>query len=609
MTRNSRCRIGSCRLLLALTCGAGLWAGCESREDRESVPSGQTLPPSKATIDLPAEPPATRPAGMLPRFRMIGAEQGIDFERYDDMRGQHRIIEANGGGVALFDFDRDGWPDVFFVNGCPVPAGMTDPEYRGKLFHNREGQRFNPVTESSQFLQYGYSCGCAVGDFDADGFDDLYITAFGRNALWRNNGDGTFSDVTEETGTGDPNWGTSAAFGDVDRDGDLDLYVVNYLDESAESPRLCPHEKSPTGYVSCSPALFGGVDDVLFLSDGSGGFVDATERCGLTGRKGKGLGVVISDLDGDLQPEVYVANDGEPNFLWVIDPGHADDQQGDSGDSRRRLLFEDRALISGTALNESGFAQASMGIAAGDYNNDGTIDLFLTHFIDDTNTLYANRGGLVFQDVTRTSQLAGSSRTMLSFGTVFLDADNDGMLDLFVANGHVDDLTWLGEGEPYKMSPQLYRNAGTGTFEDISFWSGDYFRKQWIGRGAASGDLNRDGRMDLAVSHQLSPSVLLPNETPVEHQAIVLRLAGTLANRNGYGTRAELSVGDRTFIRELTPGVSFQSACVPELHFGLGTMDLAELRINWPSGRIDIFPEVTSGHFVAVEGGGLFALP
>jgi hypothetical protein len=268
----------------------------------------------------------------------------------------------------------------------------------------------------------------------------------------------------------------------------------------------------------------------------------------------------------------------------------------------------DRALASGTALNESGFAQASMGVAAGDYNSDGRTDLFLTHFLNETNTLYANRGGLVFEDVTRASQLGGSSLRMLGFGTMFLDAENDGTLDLFVANGYVEDLTWLGEGIPYHMSPQLYRNSGKGTFEEVSIWCGDYFEREWIGRGAASGDLNRDGRIDLAVSHQLAPSLVLRNETRTENEAIVLQLAGTRSNRNGFGARVELTVADNTIVRELTPGISFQSACLPELHLGLGASTHGELKICWPSGLCDVFTHVPPGHFVAVERRGLYPM-
>ena len=550
-----------------------------------SVPGGERKPPP----------------GVLPSFVVIGAESGLDFQRFDDISRFRRILEVNGGGVGLLDFDRDGFLDVFFTNGCKLPIPHQDLTRRCEFFQNRTDFQFKRITESSGIRQSGYTFGCAVGDYDADGFEDLYITAFGRNSLWRNNGDGTFSDATEETGTEAIAWSSSAAFADLNRDGHLDLYVVNYLDESDRSPRLCANQASPDGYESCSPSLFDGVDDVLFLSNGRGGFVDATKEAGLSGLKGKGLGVAIGDFDQNGDPEIFVANDGEANFLFV----RSDAEKTGSESAPEIPRFEERAILSGVALNESGYAQASMGVAVGDYDRDSRQDLFLTHFYNDSNTLYENRGDMVFADASRRSQLGATSRLSLGWGTVFLDADNNGWLDLFAANGHIEDRTWTELNEPYRMRPLMYRNEEDGTFANVSEWTGEYFRQAWLGRGAAAGDLDRDNRMDLAVSHQLAPSVVLRNTTETDSKAITICLAGQKSNRNGYGAKVALLGADPPLVRELAGGGSFQSASAAEIHLGLGDKATAGIRIEWPSGQIDSHQNLDPGQWLAVEGGGV----
>lgn len=584
------------------------WCGCGNRAPSSPV---DRPPPQRLASEVPSTegehttPPAGMPTatGVTPSFAIIGAEAGLDFQRFDDITGQRRILETTGGGAALLDFDRDGWLDLFFTNGCRLPLRPDDRDTPSELFRHRPRLSFTRSTTAAGLTQYGYAQGCAVGDFDADGFDDLYVTAYGENRLWHNNGDGTFTDVTDVTGTAVPRWSTSAAFADVNGDGVLDLYVVNYLDESDRHPRLCPNPASPDGYEGCSPALFSGVDDVLFLGDGAGGFVDVSSASGISGHPGKGLGVVISDLDGDGTPEISVANDGEANFLFV--------RRGETAAAGAPplLQFEERALLCGVALNERGFAQASMGIAAGDYDANGTIDLFLTHFFADTNTLYINDGGLSFRDGTRGSGLGETSRQLLGFGTLFVDYDNDRWLDLFVANGHVDDRTWMSPPQPYAMPPQLYRNNRNGTFTEVSSESGDYFRQRWLGRGVAGGDLDRDGKLDLAVSHQLAPSLVLHNETVTRSNSLTVQLVGTVSNRNGYGVKVELVGASPPLVRELSGGTSYQSAPAPELHVGLGEAEAATLRITWPSGTIDVQENLAAGTWIAVEGGPVLRSP
>lgn len=578
---------------------------------------GASNPPAVETTSAPVGKAETRPAGAAskstsktpddrrPSFRVLGRDAGIDFERMDDIRGQRRILEANGGGVAMFDFDGDGWLDLFFTNGCRLPLKEDDRSTRSELYRNLGDARFAKVTDPAQVRQFGYTHGCAVGDYDADGFDDLYVTAYGPNGFWRNNGDGTFDEVTEITGTRVGSWSASAAFSDVNGDEILDLYVTTYLNESDETPRECPNPRSPDGYEQCPPAKFEGLDDALFLGDGSGRFIDVSASSGIGGLRGKGLGVVICDFNRDRRPEIYVANDGEPNFLFVAS-SNTDADSGDLPGGTRPVHFEERGLASGVALNEAGFAQASMGIAAGDYDGNGTIDLFLTNFFGDTNTLYSNRGNLAFVDVTRATRLGPPSRNRLGWGTVFLDVDNDGWLDLFVANGHVDDRTWMAQGEPYRMQPLLHLNNRDGTYTDVSQRSGEYFQSSVLGRGVAMGDLDRDGRIDLAVSHQLSPSVALRNETERASSSLVIRLVGTHSNRNGYGASLEFETSEGVAVRDLVGGASFQSASALELHVGLGTAAVGSLKIRWPSGGEENHAEVSAGRWIAVEGRGLY---
>lgn len=587
------------KILYCLVCMM-FTSGCGSEKEMDKkLP---TPPLSSPALNRPPETKA-RPSGTLPSFRTVGAEAGFDFERFDDIGKLHRILEVNGGGVALFDFDRDGLLDVFMTNGCRLPLKTDDRSSPSEFFRNRGEMQFERITNQSLITQLGFATGCAVGDYNADGFDDLYVTAFGRNALWHNNGDGTFSDLTDKTGTHVPQWSSSAAFADINGDGHLDLYVVNYLEESDESPKLCPNPGSPDGYAQCTPASFEGVDDVLFLSDGKGHFVDATATSGMAGLRGKGLDVVIGDLDGDIRPEIYVANDGQANFLFVHDPdAPGDERDSSSHPDRGGVKFVERALSSGVALNDSGYAQASMGIAVGDYDANGTMDLFLTHFFGDTNTFYTNRGRLLFEDATRRSNLAASSRRMLGFGTASLDVDNDGWLDLIVANGNIDDRTWSSNGEPYRMRPQMYRNERNGSFSDISNWSGDYFAREWLGRGVAVGDLDRDGKVDAVVSHQLAPSVAIRNETPSDNASLNIRLVGTSSNRSGYGARVEVTDSSSTLVRELVGGGGFQSASAPEIHLGLGKNKTASIRIQWPSGLVDTQVQIAPGTWVAIEG-------
>ena len=563
-------------------------AGCPSQDSKPDEPpevknrdQGFELPQrdssqSNGETNDSGNSGASELPGPIPKFRIMGAESGLDFSRFDDISGKKRILEVNGGGVGIIDVNLDGWDDIVFPNGCQLPLSRNDQTHPTAVFQNRHGTSFRRISKQCGIELFGFNHGCAVGDYNNDGFDDLYITAFGRNSFWLNNGDGTFQEIADSTGTQVPLWSSSAAFADLNGDGFLDLYVVNYLIESDSDPRLCPSQRSPTGFEGCSPAIFEGAPDVVFFGDGSGGFENVTETCGVSRFKGKGLGVVVCDLNDDSTPEIYVANDGQANFLFV-----ADETVGE-------IQFSERAVSAGLALSESGYAQASMGVAVNDYDGDGRQDIFLTHFFGDTNTLYRNLGELNFKEETRSSRLGRSSRQTLGFGTVMKDFNNDGWPDLFVANGHVDDRSWKDQNEPWKMKPQIYANNGTGRFLELQKNSGNYFASQRLGRGVAVSDLNRDGRMDLVVAHQIDPSAALINETALTELLTEVNLVGTQSNRNAIGAKVELQFASREIQQILAGGGSFQSASSKTFYLPL--TNCKSVKVQWPSGANETFP-------------------
>ncbi|MBW3596600.1 MAG: CRTAC1 family protein [Planctomycetes bacterium] len=538
---------------------------------------------------------------ILPRLTDITDDAGIHFRRYDDIGRLHRIQESLGGGVALFDYDGDGRLDIFLPNGRRLGSSSADKNYPNHFYRRGPSGRFAEVADLAGLRHDGFCHGCAVGDYNSDGFDDLYVTALDRNVLWRNNGDGTFTDVTRESGAQTPRWSSSAAFADLNRDGDLDLYVVNYLDASEHSPRLCPHPSSPDGYLQCAPETFPAADDAFFLSDGRGAFHECARQAGAWAPDGKGLGVVVFDANGDRRPDIYVANDGTPNFLFI----HKGQQQP-SEDSPlpadiKIPKFQEQAALMGAAMNRHGLAEAGMGVACGDYDGDGRLDLFVTHFFLETNTLYRNRSGNGFADVTHQAGLEAPSQRMLAFGAKFFDYDNDGGLDIFVANGHVDDRRW--RNEPYAMRPQIFRNTGGGRFDEVSSWAGSYFQETWLGRGVAVGDLDDDGDRDIVVSHQRRRPAVLRNDTPSHGNSVILKLIGRRSSRSPFGVRLEAEISGAKLVRQLVGGGSFLSASEQTIHVGLDDQPrLSALRIEWPSGATDQLSDIPCGRCVVIEG-------
>jgi hypothetical protein len=532
-----------------------------------------------------------------PQFTEVSSQQGIEFTFHTDaVPGRYFLPEIMGGGAAWFDFDRDGWLDLFLVNGDELESGLKQPKpHSDALFQNRGGESFVEISGAARATTIGYGQGCAVGDFDGDGFEDLYVTGYRTSTLLRNLGDGTFADETVESGTRNDRWGSGVVWLDINDDRLLDLFVVNYLNVTPENREQCRFSGVP-GY--CGPGHYEAVEDRLFLNLGEGRFRDVSEEVGVTIPDGKGLGVAVLDFDLDGRNEIYVANDMTPNFLFqrqaVMGTG------ADRSDANDVLpKFRDVAPIAGCAVSDMGLNEASMGVACADFDGNGFCDIFLTHFYAQKNTLYRNLGGLQFEDDSRRARLVAISHDRLGFGTVPLDYDRDGATDLLIANGHV-----LGpEHTPFAMRPQLMRNDGQARFEDVGPQSGDYFQQLCVGRGAAGADFDHDGDLDLLVTHLDRPVALLRNDTATPHHylGIELRRADRLPPQ---GTQVIVTAGDRRITSMSIGGGSYLCVSDPRLLIGLKDWsDPVTLEIRWQSGPVARYENVAVDRYWLVQEG------
>jgi hypothetical protein len=522
-----------------------------------------------------------------PRFVEMREHSGIDYVNVTGEKEKRFIVSSLGTGAALFDYDQDGDLDLYFVNGAPIVGVETKEGPGSRLYRNQGGWTFEDATEETGVGHRGFGQGCAVSDFDNDGFPDLYVTGINGNVLYRNRGDGTFADITDSAGVGYRSWGTSAAFFDADADGDLDLYVANYADPDVKKlplPGSAPNCRWLGIPVFCGPTGLVGARDVYFRNDGARRFVEASRESGLLDPgEAYGLGVVAGDYDGDGDADVYVANDSMPNLLFQNDgSGH----------------FNETALFSGVAYNTDGLAQAGMGVDFGDLDGDGNLDVFVTNFSHDTNTAYRNLAGGVFADATAEMNLRMASWFYLGWATRFVDFDNDGDEDLFVANGHVYPEAHQGDpNTAYAQRNQIFWNRGGGTFDEGEFSQDDAMAEVRSSRGAAFGDVDEDGDTDVAVVNIDEPPSLLRNDVPGGHW-VGLHLVGTASNRDALGARVVLTSGPRRQMKEVHSSGSFLSSSDSRLLFGLGDRDAAdEIRIRWPSGHEERYQNLAAGDY------------
>jgi hypothetical protein len=491
------------------------------------------------------------------------------------------IIETTGTGVAIFDYDNDGWPDIFVVNGTKLDALPTSKAPTSHLYHNNHDGTFSDVTEKAGLTHTGWGQGVCVGDYDNDGFKDLFVTYYGKNALYHNNGNGTFTDVSEKAhvaGSGKM-WGTGCAFLDYDRDGKLDLIVANYVDYKSATA-LAPGERPSCMWkgvpVMCGPRGLPWAKNILYHNLGNGVFEDVTTKAHIDQTNGHySFSVSTLDYDDDGWPDIFVACDSTSSILYHND---------------RDGTFTDVAVVAGAAFNDDGREQAGMGSTVGDYDGDGRLDIFKTNFSDDTSTLYRNNGDGTFDDKTFPAGF-GLNTQYLGWGVMFLDVDNDGWPDLLLVNGHVyPEVDSQHLGSNFQEPKILYHNNGNGTFTDISATAGPGIAAASSARGLAVGDLWNDGRMSAVISNMNAPPMLLVNDVRNGNHWIALRTIGGKSNRDGIGAKITVKAGARTLVDEVRSGSSYVSNSDMRVHFGLGSVTKMEwVEVRWPSGLVERF--------------------
>ena len=533
-------------------------------------------------------------------FKDVSDNQLLNFVHDHGGTGEYYYIESMGSGVCLFDYDNDGDLDAYFLQGASLPGGDKEIILENKLYRN-EGKIWIDVTEKAGVGDQNYGIGCACADYDNDGDTDLYVTNYGPDVFYHNNGDGTFIDVTLKVGIDNPHWATSAAFFDSDNDGWLDLYVTNYVDFSIENNPWCvgPVQVPKNGSLFirsyCDPDYFEGVEDMFYHNDGQGNFSDWSVRSGINKARGKGLGVVPGDIDNDGDMDIYVANDKVMNLLFINDGlGH----------------FTEKALFTGVGFNENGRAEAGMGVDFGDVNRDGWLDLFVTNFSGETNTLYLNEKNGFLVDATFRTGLGHPSIHLLGFGTKFVDLDLDGWLDIFVVNGHViDNIQLFNQDYQHAQQKQIFINQGNGIFLDKSESIGGDLLEPMVGRGAAFGDIDNDGDIDIAISNNNGKANLLLNEGKPKGHWIGFKLEGKTCNREAIGSKLKITTDSGFQVAWVNPAASYLSSNDLRVLFGLGSDEMVtSLEVQWPGFGKDLFENLTSNSYYRIVQGGSLSI-
>ena len=520
------------------------------------------------------------------KFTDIIQTSGIQFKHENGMSYKKHFTETLGSGVALFDYDNDNDLDIYFINGCSLDSSKT-AQAHNHLYQNNGDLTFTDVTKESRTGNQGYGTGVCIGDYNNDSWLDIYVTNFGPNVLYRNNKDGTFTDVTKTANADCQEWSTGCSFSDVNGDGYLDLYVANYVDFSIEKHTPC-RVNSVLAY--CSPRVYDGLKDVFFRNNGDGTFTQNTQDSGFGYIASRGLGVIFADYDNDNDTDLYVANDADQDFLYQND-GHG--------------VFRENSQICGVGFSEHGLVENGMGVDFGDYDNDGLFDIVVTNFQHQTNTIYHNEGNGLFSDVSYDSGTGSVTMPYLAWGTNFFDFNNDGWLDLFIANGHLDNNIQLFDtSTTYAQINHLFKNNGNGTFTDLAEELG--FEATYSSRGSAVGDIDNDGDLDLVISNLDQPPNVMRNDTVSNTSNwLNIKLIGKTCNYSAIGSHVTVTATNMRQIREVRSGSSYLSQSDLRLHFGLGNYSIVDLKVRWANGPTEEFGQVKSNQFIKIiEGTG-----
>lgn len=551
---------------------------------------------ASVTSPLLAQVPASQSSAeqkptSAPHFVDITAKTGIAFRGMASHTSKKYLLETMGSGAAIFDYDNDGRLDIFAVNSGPLndptPPGTiplkTGPQYWNRLYHQKKDGTFEDVTQKAGLEGVGYGMGVAAGDYDNDGYEDLYVTAYGGNKLYHNNGDGTFTDVTETAGVGGSGWSTSAAWVDLDNDGLLDLVVLRYVQWDFDETWCGEHREGYRAY--CHPDIYKAIAPLAYHNDGNGHFTEVAEKMGLA-KPGKGLGIAIADYDRDGRIDLFIANDSMAEFLYHNKGGK----------------FEEVALLSGVAVDADGHAYAGMGVDFADYNNDGFPDIVVTDLASQVYALYRNNQDATFEYDSFATGITRMTMNHSGWGVHFFDFDNDGWKDLLIAQGHDLDTIELTFPNFHYREPMLLARNNQGTFSDVSSEAGAIFKQAWVGRGLAIGDLDNDGRLDAVVTTNDGPMYVLHNETVSQNHWLLLKLVGHKSNRDGIGAEVKLVTSAGAQYQTVATAGSYLSSSDKRVHFGLGAATSAQsIEIRWPSGIRQTLKDIPADQILQVD--------